>query len=149
MKIKLKMHLESQTFNCSKKTLLKQSWNARILWRTLILIAVCITPALSVWDEFKWKQCLWVECFDPGVERDPELSSVAVSLLMPLTVMRLLSQTAVWLQLQVDNDLITQVLDHWSMSLISNVLSVTLYIYRVGRYMLTGWTLICSAEITA
>jgi len=43
-----------------------------------------------------------VECFDSGVERDPELSSVAASLLMPLTVMKLLSQTAVWLQLQVD-----------------------------------------------
>lgn len=51
-----------------------------------------------------------MECFDPGVEKDPELSSVAVSLLMPLTVMRFLPYTAVRLQLQVDNDLITQFL---------------------------------------
>lgn len=53
-----------------------------------------------------------MECFDPDGERDPELSSVAVSLLMPLTVMKLLFQTAVWLQLQVDNGLITQFSDH-------------------------------------
>lgn len=46
-----------------------------------------------------------------SVERDPELSSVSASLLMPLTVVKLLSQTVVCLQLQVDNDLITQFLD--------------------------------------